>query len=72
MDLPTSVIIGGVTVVATTGAAWGAVKQALNGTRARVTNIEQAQIEQTKHNEKIAERTASIETKVDILVEHLR
>ena len=44
------------------GAAWGGAKSAINGTRERVTKLETNQ-------EGLLDRTARIETKIDILIE---
>jgi hypothetical protein len=44
------------------GGAWGGAKVALNGTRERVAKLEDNQ-------EGLLDRTARIETKIDILVE---
>ena len=60
--IETSVILAGATVAVTGGVAWGAVKQALNGTRERVDKLE-------AHSSNHSDLLARLETKVDILIE---
>ena len=62
MDLSTTALIAIPTVLVSGGAAWGAAKQALNGTRERVQKLE----EKTDHH---ADTLARVETKVDILID---
>lgn len=61
------------TALITGGVAYGTVKQALNGTRERVKNIEENQrIHEKLDDERFrdaADRLARIETKIDILLE---
>jgi hypothetical protein len=68
MDYITIASVVGPTALVTAGAAWGAAKQALNGTRERVTKLEDATVAQQAHNEQMGERTARIETKIDMLI----
>jgi hypothetical protein len=60
MDVQTILMIA--TPVASVGAAWGGAKVALNGTRLRVKELEQADRDKT-------DRLARIETKIDMLLE---
>ena len=63
------------TGIFTGGVAFGGVKVALNGTRERVKTVEIAvdknKDANTEAHKELGERLASIETKVDIVVEHL-
>ena len=59
---PVTIIMGGMTVLVSGGAAWGAAKQALNGTRERVQKLE-GKVDQ--HSDTLAR----VETKVDILID---
>lgn len=61
MDLIQLIGLGTIATVFTGGAAWGAVKVTLNGTKARVEKLEAHSIETT-------DRLARIETKVDQLL----
>jgi hypothetical protein len=73
MEISTALLIAGTSAFLTGGVAWGTVKQALNGTRERVKNIEQNQYDHEKLDEQrfgsAADRLARIETKIDILLE---
>ena len=62
MDLELAAIAGFTTIVVSGGAAWGAAKQALNGTRERVRVLE---TDSKAH----ADAIARVETKVDILID---
>ena len=58
------------------GAAWGAVKAGLNGTRGKVESLTD-QItdhirDETKNDRTTHERIARVETKVDIVIERMK
>lgn len=73
--LETTVLIQLGTVIAAGGAAWGAAKQALNGTRERVKRIDDQLIHHIKDDDalqrELLQRTSSVEAKVDILIDRL-
>ena len=50
-------------------AAWGGAKQALNGTRDRVKKLEERSTAHDTVHTNLLERTARMETKIDILLE---
>lgn len=64
------------TAIFVSGAAWGATKSALNGTRQRVQQIHedlrQHVSEESNADMQTHERLTRVETKVDVLVESLR
>lgn len=60
MDIYTIIAIASPAIAA--GSAWGGAKVALNGTRLRVKELEQADKDKT-------DRLARIETKIDLLLE---
>ena len=63
MDLTTAAMIAAGTGLVTIGGAWGAAKQAMNGTKERVRALEH-------DNKKNNDRLARIETKIDILIDN--
>lgn len=64
------------TVVASAGAAWGAVKHSLNGTRERVSKIETALADHAEKDDQLQndtiDRLARIETKLDVIADRRR
>jgi hypothetical protein len=58
------------------GAAWGAVKTGLNGTRTKVDNLTQQLTshitDEAASDSKTHERIARVETKVDIIIERMK
>lgn len=64
-------MIGAGSIIASAGAAFGGVKVALNGTRARVTEIKVDLKEHIEKDERLQDETidrlARIETKLDML-----
>jgi len=63
------------TALFTGGVAFGGVKVALNGTRERVRGLERdtkhyKELNNKAHNE-LGERLASIETKVDVVIDYI-
>lgn len=71
MDIPTTLLLTGTTVVATGGVAWGAVKQSLNGTRERVVKIEATQKALADAYSSLLQKAVSTETKVDMVLSRL-
>ena len=77
MDANVILMLQGAGGVATIGMAYGAVKTALNGTKERVREIDgklekQIRLSNVRHEELI-QRSTSVETKLDMLInEHRR
>lgn len=65
MDAPTIEMIAMASPFIAVGAAWGSAKAAMNGTKSRVTKLEE---EADNH----ADRLARIETKIDFIVENIK
>lgn len=70
--LETTLLVQLGTIVAAGGAAWGAAKQALNGTRERVKRIDEQLVAHIKDDDTIQrellQRASSVEAKVDIII----
>ena len=69
MDLVTIVQIASPLI--TLGAVYGGIKVGLNGTRERVKRVEQRTDEQDKQLSQINTAVARVETKQDIMLQHL-
>ena len=63
--------VAGPTALVTAGAAWGAAKQALNGTRERVKVIEDRVTRSEDRDRDVLQRVAGIEAKIDIVLERV-
>lgn len=75
MDIAQILTIAGPTAIFTGGVAWGAARQALNGTRERVKDI-QAGLKQHVDSDdavqrELLQRSAALEAKVDIILSKL-
>jgi hypothetical protein len=55
--------------VFTGGIAFGGFKVALNGTKDRIDKLEEQEQDTQEHRVEVAERLASLETKIDIILE---
>lgn len=54
------------------GGAWGGAKVALNGTRERVKNLEEADEKQNDKLEDLGKGMTRIETKQDMLIDYIK
>jgi hypothetical protein len=65
-----------ITAIFVAGAAWGAVKHSLNGTKTKVEEIQSRLYlhikDESDADQKTHERIARVETKVDFLVERVK
>lgn len=69
LDVGTLIQLG--TVVAAGAAAWGASRQALNGTRERVKDLSRRQDGQDKISRELLQRASALEAKIDLVLARL-
>lgn len=69
LDAGTLIQLG--TVVAAGAAAWGASKQALNGTRERVKDLSRRQDGQDQISRELLQRASALEAKIDLVLARL-
>ena len=72
LEIITTELIAVGTAVASGGAAWGAAKVALNGTRERVKEVVMIQEHHARTQQELLQRAAALEAKIDLVLDRMK